>query len=189
MIGIALIVGAFLVLVGIIFIGYIIGIYNGLVRLKHNIEKAWSNIDVLLKQRSDELKRLLASVKGHMKFEKSVLTELTKARTAAVGARGVAGKAKAASAMSGALGNLFAVAENYPQLKSSEVFKQFQDRVSGIEESLADRREFYNDSVNTYNIRIHQIPYNMFASMLGYARKELFEVDEADKKDVEVSFD
>jgi len=172
----------------IIILGYAISIYNSLVRLKHNIEKAWSNIDVLLKQRVDELTKLMASVKGYAKFEKEVLTQVTKARTAFMNAKTISAKAKADNMMEGTLKSLFAVAESYPNLKANENFIQFQNRISDIENNIADRREFYNDSVNTYNIRIEQIPYVFVANMLSYTKKDLFKVEESDRKDVKVEF-
>ncbi|PIO08899.1 LemA family protein, partial [Candidatus Woesearchaeota archaeon CG08_land_8_20_14_0_20_43_7] len=170
-------------LLALIIGGYVISIYNSLVRLKNNIEKAWSNIDVLLKQRVDELTKLMASVKGYMKHEKQVLTDVTKARTQFMNAGSVAEKAKADNFMSQTLKSLFAVSENYPDLKANQNFIQFQDRVSGIENQIADRREFYNDSVNTFNIRIEQIPYVFVANMLKYTKKELFKVAEKDRED------
>ncbi|PIN69901.1 LemA family protein [Candidatus Woesearchaeota archaeon CG11_big_fil_rev_8_21_14_0_20_43_8] len=175
-------------LLALIIGGYVISIYNSLVRLKNNIEKAWSNIDVLLKQRVDELTKLMASVKGYMKHEKQVLTDVTKARTQFMNAGSVAEKAKADNFMSQTLKSLFAVSENYPDLKANQNFIQFQDRVSGIENQIADRREFYNDSVNTFNIRIEQIPYVFVANMLKYTKKELFKVAEKDREDVKVEF-
>ena len=178
-----------LVLLAIVIIGYIITIYNGLIKLKNNIKKSWANIDVLLKQRSDELPKLISTVKGYMKHEKEVLENLTNARTNFLNAKTVAESATADNMISGALKSLFAVAENYPDLKANENFMQLQNRISGIENEIADRREFYNDSVNQYNIRIQSIPDVIVARMMGYTDEEMFEVSEADKKDVEVNFD
>lgn len=178
-----------LILVVVAIVGYIITIYNGLIKLKNNIKKAWANIDVLLKQRSDELPKLINTVKGYMKHEKEVLENLTKARTNFLTASTFSETAAADNMITGALKSLFAVAENYPNLKANENFMQLQNRISGIENEIADRREFYNDSVNQYNIRIHSIPDVIIARMLGYTNKEMFEVSEADKKDVKVNFD
>lgn len=185
---VGIIIGVLIALVIIIILSYLISIYNSFVRLKNNIEKAWSNIDVLLKQRHDELTKLMASVKAYANFEKSVLTDVTKARTAFLNAKTVPEKAKANNMMSSTLKSLFAVAENYPDLKANTNFIQFQKRVSDIENQISDRREFFNDSVNTYNIRREKIPDAIIANMLHYEKKELFKVDEADRKDVEVSF-
>ena len=178
-----------IVIVAVILIAYFVSIYNSLVRLRNNIDKAWSNIDVLLKQRNDELSKLMKTVKSYMKFEKKVLTEVTEARTAFMHAKTVEDMARADNMITGALKSLFAVAENYPDLKSSQNFMQFQNRISEIENQIADRREFYNDSVNTYNIRIEQIPYVWVANRLGYKRRGLFEVAAADKRDVEIDLD
>lgn len=166
---------------------YVISIYNGLVRLRNNIDKAWSNIEVLLKQRHEELPKLIDTVSEYMDYEKEVLQKLTEARTEAQQARGPEEQAEADQMMRGALGNLFAVAEDYPDLKSNQSFQQLQDRISSLEEQIADRREFYNDSVNTYNIRINQIPYNIVANAMNYTRKELFDVPEEEKEDIDIS--
>lgn len=182
------IIGIVILLIGIIIIGYFIGIYNSLIRLKNNIDKAWSNIDVLLKQRQDELTKLLETVKGYMKHEEGVFVKVTEARTKFLDAQSVQEKADASNMMTGALKSLFAVSENYPELKANTSFMQFQGRISDIENQIADRREFYNDSVNTFNIRIETIPDLIIARMMGYVRRELFQVAEEDKKDVEIKF-
>jgi len=182
-----------LVAIGLIvlaFAGYFVIVYNGLVRLKNNIKKSWANIDVLLKQRNDELPKLIDTVKGYMKYEKAVLTQITKARTAVMKATTIPEKAKADNMLSAALKNLFAVAENYPKLEANASFLQLQGRISGIENELADRREFYNDSANEYNIRIQSFPDMIVARMLGYTQPEvMFKAEEAEKKDVKVSFE
>ena len=187
--GIFILILIVIALLAIIIIGYFISIYNSLVRLRNNIDKAWSNIDVLLKQRHDELTKLIDTVKGYMKYEERVLEKITAARTAFLNAQSVGDKAKADNLMTGALKSLFAVAENYPDLKANQNFIQLQDRISSIENQIADRREFYNDSVNTYNIRIEQIPHIIIARMLGYLRRELFKVAETDRQDVKIDFD
>ena len=183
-----IVLGIGLALLVIVLIGWFIGIYNSLVRLKNNIRKAWSNIDVLLKQRHDELTKLMASVKGYMKHEEGVLTRITEARTAFMNAHTVGDKAQADGMMTATLKSLFAVAENYPELKADRSFTQFQGRISEIEEQIADRREFYNDSVNTFNIRIEQIPDVFLARILGYTPREMFQAAEVDRRDVEISF-
>jgi LemA protein len=167
---------------------YGVGIYNGLIRLKHNIDQAWANIDVLLKQRSDELPKLVETVKGYMSHEKEVLTRVTEARAALLGAKGVAEQSEADSALRGALGKLFAVAEAYPELKADSSFNQLQERISEVEEQIADRREFYNASVNAFNIRIEQVPDVILAGMMRLVPRELFEVSENDRQDVQISF-
>lgn len=187
-IGLGLIIAAVIILVIIIFISYVITIFNGLVSLKNNIKKALANIDVLLKQRAEELPKLVDTVKGYMKHEKDLLTDITKARTQFLNAKTLPEKAAADNILTGAIKSLFAVAENYPQLKANENFKHLQERISGIENELADRREFYNDSVNTYNIRIQSIPDMFVARILGYTQEELFKATEEEKKDVKIKF-
>ena len=187
-IGLGIIIGVIILFLIVIFVGYAIGIYNGLVRLKNDIKKSWANIDVLLKQRYDELPKLISSVKGYMAHEKDVLVQLTQARTDFMNAKTMEEKAAADNLLSGTLKTLFAVAENYPNLKASENFIQLQSRISVIENELADRREFYNDSVNNYNIRIQSFPDMIIAGMMHLQQEEMFKVAEGDKKDVEVKF-
>lgn len=167
---------------------YVIGIYNGLIALKHNIDQAWSNIDVLLKQRSDELPKLVDTVKGYVKHESAVLTRVTELRSAMMNARGVEEQGRADSALRGALGKLFAVSEEYPALRADSAFQQLQERISDIEDQISDRREFYNHSVNAYNVRIEQIPDVFVAQLLQLVLREHFEADESDRQDVEISF-
>ena len=167
---------------------YVVGMYNGLIRLKHAIERSWSNIDVLLKQRHDELPKLVDTVKGYMAHEKEVLTRVTEARAAVQSARSVDEKGKADQELRGALGRLFAVAESYPQLKADSSFQQLQQRISEIEDQIADRREFFNHSVNSFNVRIEQFPDVFLANMMGLKARELFEASAEDRRDVKISF-
>jgi LemA protein len=174
----------------IIFMGiiaYIISIFNGLIQLKNNIKKSWANIDVLLKQRYDEIPNLIETVKGYMRHEKNTLMEITKARTALMSATTMSEKAKLNNTISGNLKSLFAVAENYPKLQASENFLKLQERISAIENQIADRREFYNDSVNNYNIRIQSIPDVVVANMLKYQAEEMFKATAEEAKNVKVS--
>jgi LemA protein len=186
LVGIIITVIVVLVLIGLI--GWVVGIYNSLVRLRNNIKKSWGNINVLLKQRSDELPKLIASVKGYMKHEKTLLTDITKARSALMKAKNINEKAKADNMLTGALKSLFAVAENYPKLQANENFMHLQQRISGIENERADRREFYNDSVNHFNIKIESFPDMIIANMMKCTPKQMFEVSAADRKDVKVEF-
>lgn len=183
-----LIIFAVLLFIIIGIISYFISVYNGLVRLSRNIAKAWANIDVLLKQRYDEIPKLVKVCEGYMKHERDTLEKITAARTACLSAKSVGESAQAESLLSGSLKTLFAVSENYPDLKANQNFMQLQQRVSYLESQLADRREFYNDSVNVYNIRIAQIPDLFVARMLNYSEKDLFKVVEAEKKDVDINF-
>lgn len=166
---------------------YFFALYNGLIALKNDMAKAWANIDVLLKQRNDELPKLIDTCQAYMKYEKGVLTQITELRTAMMKAGTVQEKARANDALSGALKSLFAVAENYPVLKASENFQQLQSRISGLENSLADRRELYNDSVNLYNIRIASLPDTFVANMLSYRPEQMFKVPAEQKEDVKIN--
>ncbi len=172
----------------IIVIGVFVIIYNNLIRLRRDIDKAWANIGVLLKQRHDELTKLVDAVKGYMKFEKKTLAQITEARTSFLKAKTVEDKARADNMISEAFKTIFAVAENYPQLQSQKSFQQLQERISGLENEIADRREFYNDSVTTFNIKIHSIPDMVVAGMLKYADMELFKIAEHEKEDVKINF-
>jgi len=167
-------------------IGYFITIYNGLISLKENIKKSWSNIDVILKQRHDELPKLISVCESYTEFEKGILDRLMKAREKYFKASGVTKKSEASNEVTAALQGIFALAENYPDLKANKNFMQLQDRISHLEETLADRREFYNDSVNNYNIRIKQIPDVLVAGMLSYNDEEMFKVSEKERQDVKI---
>ena len=166
----------------------IIAIYNGLVRLKNQIENAWAQIDVQLKRRNDLIPNLIETVKGYAKHEKTVFEEITKARTAMMSAQTPAQKAKASNALSDTLKSLFAVAENYPTLKANENFMQLQEELSGTENKIAYSRQNYNDMVMMFNMRIQVFPNNMFASMFNFTKKDMFKVDEAEKANVKVQF-
>jgi LemA protein len=165
----------------------IIIVYNGLVRLKNNIDKSWANIDVLLKQRSSEIPNLVSTVKGYMVHERETLETLTKARSFLGGAQTLSSKAAAHDVISDSLKTIFAVAENYPNLKAVENFLKLQNRITGLENEIADRREFYNDSVMLYDTRILSFPDLIVARMMGATKVELFEASEEDKKLVKVN--
>jgi len=186
-------------MVGIIFLGfflfvimgivlYFVAVYNGLILLSRNIDKAWANIDVLLKQRYDELPKLIKVCEGYMKYERETLEKITQARTVCLGAKTVGEASQAEGELAKGLKTLFAVAENYPDLKANISFSQLQQRISYLESQIADRREFYNDSANTYNIRINQIPDMFVAQMLQMKAKDLFKAQEEEKKDVDINF-
>lgn len=183
---IILVVGAAALLVMVGFVVYAITIYNGLVAVKNNILKAWGNIDVLLKQRHDELPKLIKTCEAYMSYEKETLSKIIALRNAAQGASGVAAKAESEGQITAALRQLFALAENYPELKAQSSFQQLQGRISELENQIADRREFYNESVNNYNIRIQSFPDSIIAAMIGLAAQEMFQVAEADKQDVAI---
>ncbi len=132
--------------------GYFISVFNNFIRLRNDVNKAWANIDVLLKQRSAELPKLLSAVKGYMKHEKSLLTELAESRKSLMASHSIKEKVDLDSKISSSLKQLFALAENYPKLMASQNFVKLQERISGLENELTDRREFYNECVNNFNI-------------------------------------
>jgi LemA protein len=168
---------------------YLIGIYNGLVGLRENVKVAWANIDVLLKQRHDELPKLVETCKRYMQFEQETLEKVMRAR-ASVSQASTSGNVAAVGAaeqqLRAGVGRLFAVAESYPQLKSDETFKQLQGRITALEESIADRRELYNDQVNLNNIRVNVFPDVMIAQRFGFPPAQLLEFTNEEKSDVQV---
>lgn len=161
-------------------------IYNSLVDIKHTVSQAWSNIDVLLKQRHDELPKLVEVCKRYMQFEQETLNRVMEARSGIAQARET-GNLSALGAAEGmlrmGLGNLYAVAEAYPELKASEKFQYLQNRITSLENSIADRREYYNEAVKNNNIRIEQFPEILIAKWFGFQERLLLEFTEADKRD------
>ncbi len=167
---------------------YGIQIYNNLVRLKHAVDKAWSNIDVSLKQRHDELPKLVEVCKQYMGYERDTLERVVRARSAVFEARGRADLKQLGAAeteLRAGLGNLFALAENYPDLKANDSFRHLSARVSQLEETIADRREFYNESVNLNNVRIEQFPDVLIARLFAFGPRELLEFA-AERRDVDL---
>jgi len=183
-----LLVGSLFVsgLIGVI--AYAIGVYNMLVRLSNNIDKAWSNIDVMLKQRHDELPKLVEVCNSYMIHERETLEAVIKARNAYGAGRNINEKAQAENQIAGALGHLFAVAEQYPDLKANQQFGAIQQRISSLESTIADRREFYNESTNIYNIAIEQIPAVWVAQQTGYRSRPLLTVAPSDREDAPLAF-
>ena len=168
-------------------------LYNQLVALKNHAEKAWSNTDVLLKQRNAELPKLVAVCKEHMQYEQATLQKVMEARNRVASAMqsGDMGKLGAAeNTLRIGLGNLFAVAEAYPELKASDSFQHLRERISGLEDNIADRREFYNDSAALNNTRIEQFPDVMIAKAFSFKRFRLmtFTVEETSDVDVAAHF-
>ena len=181
--------GGFIVLgVLALLILYFIVVYNQLVNLKHAVSKAWANIDVLLKQRHDELPKLIETCKGYMQYEQKTLQAVTEARSAYSRATTPGEKAQADNMITGALRTLFAVAENYPDLKANTNFMQLQGRITGLEENIAGQRSRFNEDVNVFNIRIAQIPDVLVARFMNLQPHPLFEVAPADRQDVQVKF-
>jgi LemA protein len=180
--------GAMVLLFVVGMLVYSVMLYNELVRLRNDNDRAWANIDVLLKQRHDEIPNLVETVKGYMQHEQQTLLAVTQARAASMNAASIRQKATADLRMTDALRGLFAVAENYPQLKANENFLKLQNRITELEERIADRREFFNDDVNTYNTRIGQIPEVFVASVMNLQRRDFFKVSDEDRRQVEVQF-
>jgi LemA protein len=174
------------ILVGLVL--YIITIYNGFVALKNNIERNWSNIDVLLKQRYDELPKLINVCEGYMQHEQKTLEAVIKARTMAGQARTDEQKMQAQNMLTDTLKSLFMVVERYPELKADKSFQQLGYRITELEDQIADRREFLNESVNIYNIRIEQFPDVIIASLFNFAKRTLWEIDPEHRQDVKVAF-
>lgn len=182
------------IILGVIAVAAIalIALYNGLVRANVRVDEAWSDITVQLKRRADLIPNLVNTVKGYAKHEKGVFEEVTKARSAVVNATGVQETAKAENMLTGALKNLFAVAEAYPDLKANENFKHLQEELVDTEDKIQAARRFYNGSARDLNIKTKVFPNNIFAGMLGFKEREFFEVEEAEvaaiSKPTEVSF-
>jgi LemA protein len=173
----------------VVLIAYVTGIYNGLVNLRENVKVAWANIDVLLKQRHDELPKLVETCKRYMQFEQDTLEKVMRARSSVSQAStsgNVAAVGAAEQQLRVGVGRLFAVAENYPQLKTDETFKQLQGRITALEESIADRRELYNDQVNLNNIRVKVFPDVLIAQRFGFLPAQLLEFSGEEKRDVDV---
>ncbi len=164
-------------------------IFNQLVMLKHNVGKGWANIDILLKQRHDELPKLVETCKQYMKFEQETLEKVMLARNQVASAReshNIPALGQAEGALRLGLGNLFAVAEAYPELKTNETFQHLQARISGLENAIADRREFYNDSVNVNNVRVEQFPDTVVARLFDFRQFPLLRFATEEKKDVDL---
>jgi len=164
-------------------------VFNQLVTLKHNVSKAWANIDILLKQRHDELPKLVETCKQYMQFEQETLEKVMQARNQVASARAshdIPALGQAEGALRLGLGNLFAVAEAYPELKTNETFQHLQARISGLENAIADRREFYNDSVNVNNVRVEQFPDTVVARLFSFRQFPLLRFAAEEKKDVDL---
>lgn len=176
-------VAVYLVIAVIVVAGlYVASKYNGLVRLNVEVDEAWSDITVQLKRRYDLIPNLVESVKGYAKHEKNVFEDVTKARANALNAKGVADTAKAENQLQQSLKSLFAVAENYPQLKASENFMQLQEELVDTEDKIQASRRFYNGTVRDFNTRIKVFPTNIFAKRLGVIKdREFFELNEAEQ--------
>ena len=165
-----------------------IAVYNGLVSGRNQAQTAWSQIDVQLKRRADLIPNLVETVKGYAKHEKTVFSDVTKARSAMMGAKSLSGKAQASDMLTSALGKLIAVAEAYPQLKANENFVQLQKELSDTEDKVAYSRQYYNNLIRDYNEKIRTFPNTLFNETLGFHEKEFFQASEGERKSVKVNF-
>lgn len=180
-----LVVGAGLVVAVV----YAITLYNQLVAVKHGVTQAWSNIDVLLRQRHEELPKLVETCRQYMQYEQATLERVISARNAVSQARDSSDMkqlGQAETALRSGLGQLFALAENYPQLQANSSFQHLQQRISGLENGIADRRELYNAAVNINNVRIEQFPDVLIARLFHFPPAELLRFSEAEKADVDL---
>ena len=168
---------------------WLVMVYNGLVKLKNQVDEGWSDIDVQLKRRHDLIPNLIETVKGYAKHEKELFENVTKARSAAMNAKAPSDMAKAEDTLMGALKSLFAVAENYPDLKANDNFAKLQDELTDTENKIQASRRFYNGVVRDFNIKIQVFPNNLVAGMLGFKKRDFFEVSDAkERENVKVKF-
>ncbi len=175
-----------LIIIVVVFIGLILwfaGAYNSLVRFRNEVKNAWSQIDVQLKRRHDLIPNLVETVKGYAGHEKSTLEEVIKARSQAVSASGVQEQAQAEQNLSGALGRLMLIVEQYPDLKANQNFLALQEELTSTENKIGFARQYYNDTVMKYNTKIQSIPYNIFAGMFNFGEEPYFELEDASERE------
>jgi len=177
---------AIIIVLGIlvVLVIWIVGMYNGLVRLRNQVKNAWSQIDVQLKRRHDLIPNLVETAKGYMKHERETFEAITKARSQAVEAQGVAEQGKAEGQLTEALGKFMLVVENYPDLKANQNFLALQEELTTTENKVSFSRQFYNDQVLQFNTRIESVPTNIIANMFGFKQAEFFEIEVATEREV-----
>jgi LemA protein len=180
--------GILLLVILIVIIIALIAMYNGLIRLKNRVDEAWSDIDVQLKRRHDLIPNLVNTVKGYAAHERELFEKVTEARTAAMNAGTPAEKEKAENMLSGTLKTLFAVAENYPDLKANQNFLELQRELTDTEDKIMAARRFYNGNVRDFNTKLQAFPTNIIAGMLNFTKRDFFQVEEGDKALPEVKF-
>ncbi len=173
-----------LVLVGV----WLVAVYNGLIRLKNRVDEAWSDIDVQLKRRYDLIPNLVNTVKGYAAHESQVFEKVTEARAKALSAGTVGEKQQAENMLTGALKSVFAVAENYPELKANQNFLELQRELSDTENKIQAARRFYNGNVRDFNTKIQVFPNNLIAGSLNFKSREFFEAESGEKENVKVQF-
>lgn len=177
-----------LLLVVVVVALWLVATYNGLVRRKNQVQEGWSDIDVQLKRRYDLIPNLMETVKGYMQHEDRVLTQVTEARTLAMKAENADTRAQAENALTGALKSLFAVAENYPDLKASANFLKLQDELADTENKIQAARRFYNGQVRDFNTAVQVFPTNLIASIMGMKAFAFFEAEADQRENVQVKF-
>ncbi len=179
----------YILLLVVIIIGGFVGLtYNSLVKLKNKSEEGWADIDTQLKRRYDLIPNIVETVKGYAAHESGTLTKITEARSAAMNAQGTQAKGDAENMLSSALKSIFALAENYPDLKANQNFSQLQATLAEIEEHVQLSRRYYNGTVRDLNTKIQTFPANIFAGMLGFANRDFFQADDSEKENVQVKF-
>lgn len=166
----------------------LVGMYNGLITLRNRVDEAWSDISVQLKRRYDLIPNLINTVKGYATHEKEVFEKVTEARTRAMSAGGTQEKAEAENMLSGTLKSLFAVSENYPELKANENFLELQRELTDTEDKIMASRRFYNSNVRDFNTKIQVFPTNILAGVLNFTKRDFFEMAESEKENVKVEF-
>lgn len=176
-----------LVVVVVLALG-LVGMYNGLITLRNRVDEAWSDISVQLKRRYDLIPNLINTVKGYATHEKEVFEKVTEARTRAMSAGGTQEKAEAENMLSGTLKSLFAVSENYPELKANENFLELQRELTDTEDKIMASRRFYNSNVRDFNTKIQVFPTNLLAGALNFTKRDFFEMAESEKENVKVEF-
>ncbi len=183
-----MVVGIIIGAVILILIIWFIATYNGFIKLKNSIEEAFSTMDVYMKKRYDLIPNLVETVKGYAKHESETLEGVIQARNMAAGANTIEGRQKGESALEATLGRLFALAENYPDLKANVNFMDLQGQLKMIEDEIANSRKYYNAVVKTYNIKRETLPSNIVAGMFNFEKKPMFEIDETQRENVKVEF-
>lgn len=177
-----------LIILGVIIV-FVIGIYNALIQLRNRCENAWAQVDVQLRRRYDLIPNLVETVKGYAKHERELFQKVTEARASAINAGTVKEQGQAENMLSGTLKSLFAVAENYPELKANQNFMMLQEELAGTEGKIAYARQFYNDMAMKFNTKQQVFPANIIAGMFNFLEREYFEIEEAEAKEpVKVEF-
>ncbi len=176
-----------MLVVAAVIVGWVVGLYNGLVKLRNQVKNAWAQIDVQLKRRHDLIPNLVEIVKDYMSYEQETLTKVIEARNSAMNAQGVAATGQAEGVLTGALKSLFALVENYPDLKANQNVQQLQEELTSTENKVAFARQYYNDSVMKMNNQTEVFPSNMIANIFGFKQEQHFEVPEEEKEVVKVN--